>query len=94
MEKLRKPSNRGFRAIVSSLRKIAKDTTAPPSIRLRATEWLLYMECGAPERPVNPKDLRPVRVEEIDPNAPISDPSITADEGDAELQGLIKKLRS
>lgn len=91
MEKIR--SAKGQRLIKSFLRKIARSSESSPAQALRATEWLIYLEYGAPERPVNPKDIRPVRASEVDPSAPPSSPTLFPSEGDEELETLLKQAR-
>ena len=91
MEKIH--SAKGQRLIKSFLRKVSKSPDSSMAQVLRATEWLIYLEYGAPDKPTSPKDIRPVRPSEIDPSAPPSNPTFFPSEGDDELERLLQQAK-
>jgi hypothetical protein len=82
-------SEKGFRLIKTALRRVARNPQASPGQQLEAAKWLLFIETGA--KKVDYKDLTPVRAEEVDPNAPPSNPVIKPNDTDSDLEKLLKR---
>lgn len=79
---------KGKRLIKTFLRKVARDPRSTPELVLRATELLTHIERGLLEQPLQPKDVRPVRVQ-----VPMPDLTLAFDEGDVELESLYKQIK-
>lgn len=89
-------SAREMRHLKSALRKISKDTLATPAQKLRACEWLLYIETQthAPRSQILSKTT-PIDAEDVDSSSPVvTGPETLKEEPgvDEQLEALLKNV--